>query len=86
MSVRIRLARAGAKKSPYYHVIATDARNSRDGKFLEQIGSYDPRKQPAKFEIDMDRLAYWVKAGAQQSETVEALVKRFKKQQATTAA
>ena len=80
MSVRIRLARAGAKKSPYYHVVATDARNSRDGKFLEQIGMYDPRKQPAKFDIDMDRLAYWVKSGAQQSDTVEQLVKRFKQQ------
>ncbi len=78
MSVKIRLARAGAKKSPYYHVIATDSRNPRDGKFLEQIGMYDPRTTPAKFEVDQARLDYWVKSGAQPSETVEQLLKRFK--------
>ncbi|MFN7135671.1 MAG: 30S ribosomal protein S16 [Myxococcales bacterium] len=78
MSVKIRLARAGAKKAPYYHVVATDARNPRDGKFLEAIGMYDPTKSPAKFEVEQSRLEYWLKSGAQPTETVEQLLKRFK--------
>ena len=75
MAVVLRLARAGAKKKPYYHVVATDSRNPRDGKFIEAIGAYDPNLNPAKVEINADRLAYWLKAGAQPSETVSDLIK-----------
>ena len=75
MAVVLRLARAGAKKKPYYHVVATDSRNPRDGKFIEAIGAYDPNLNPAKVEINQERLAYWLKAGAQPSETVADLIK-----------
>ena len=75
MAVVLRLARAGAKKKPYYHVVATDTRNPRDGKFIEAIGAYDPNLNPAKVQINADRLAYWLKAGAQPSETVADLIK-----------
>lgn len=75
MAVSLRLARAGAKKKPYYHVVATDSRNPRDGRFIEAIGAYDPNLKPAKVEINADRLAYWLKAGAQPSDTVAALIK-----------
>jgi small subunit ribosomal protein S16 len=76
MSVKIRLARAGAKKAPYYHVVATDSRNPRDGKFIEAIGAYDPTHSPAKFEVNLERLGYWIRAGAQPTEMVAKLVKR----------
>lgn len=86
MAVVLRLARAGAKKKPYYHVVATDSRNPRDGKFIEAIGAYDPNLNPAKVEINADRLAYWLKAGAQPSETVSDLIKVAKKAAAATPA
>lgn len=76
--VKIRLSRAGAKKRPYYHIVATDSRNRRDGAFIEQLGSYDPMRDPAAIEIDGDRIDYWVKNGAQLSETVASLVKRVR--------
>jgi small subunit ribosomal protein S16 len=75
MAVVLRLARAGAKKNPYYHVVATDSRNPRDGKFIEAIGAYDPNQSPAKVEINQERLAYWLKAGALPSDTVSDLIK-----------
>lgn len=74
--VKVRLSRAGAKKNPFYHVIVTDSRNPRDGKRLERIGSYDPKLPVAEAKIDTDRLAYWMGVGAQQSSTVEHLLKR----------
>lgn len=79
MAVVLRLARAGAKKKPYYHVVATDSRNPRDGKFLEAVGAYDPNLNPAKVEFKDDRLEYWLKAGAQPTETVHNLIKRHKR-------
>ncbi len=79
MSVVLRLARAGAKKMPYYHVVATDSRNPRDGKFIEAIGCYDPNLEPAKFEVDATRLEHWIKVGARPSETVAGLIKRAAK-------
>lgn len=75
MAVVIRLARAGAKKKPYYHVVATDSRNPRDGHFNEAIGMYDPNHKPAKFEVNEERWAYWIKAGALPSDTVANLKK-----------
>ena len=79
MAVVIRLARAGAKKRPYYHVVATDSRNPRDGKFIEAIGAYDPNLDPPKITFNKDRLEYWLKTGAQPSETVADLIKRAAK-------
>lgn len=81
--VKIRLTRAGAKKRPYYHIIATDSRNRRDGAFLENLGSYDPMRQPAAIELNGERVDYWVKNGAQLSETVASLVKRVRAEAAT---
>jgi small subunit ribosomal protein S16 len=79
MAVVLRLSRAGAKKKPYYHVVATDSRNPRDGKFIEAVGAYDPNLNPAKVEFNADRLEYWLKAGATPSETVGELIKRHKR-------
>lgn len=79
MAVVIRLARAGAKKMPYYHVVATDSRNPRDGKFIEAIGSYDPNHEPARIAFNQDRLAHWLKVGAKPSETVAGLMKKAAK-------
>ncbi len=66
---------------PYYHVVATDSRNPRDGKFIEAIGSYDPNHEPPKLEINRERLEHWLKAGALPSETVAGLIKRASRQQ-----
>ncbi|AKF81852.1 SSU ribosomal protein S16P [Myxococcus fulvus] len=75
MAVVLRLARAGAKKKPYYHVVATDSRNPRDGKFIEAVGAYDPNLTPPKVEFNAERLEYWLKTGATPSETVADLIK-----------
>ncbi|MBZ4398011.1 30S ribosomal protein S16 [Myxococcus sp. MISCRS1] len=75
MAVVLRLARAGAKKKPYYHVVATDSRNPRDGKFIEAVGAYDPNLNPPKVEFNEERLNYWLKTGATPSETVADLIK-----------
>jgi small subunit ribosomal protein S16 len=85
MAVVLRLARAGAKKKPYYHVVATDSRNPRDGKFIEAVGAYDPNLNPAKVEFNADRLEYWLKAGATPSETVGELIKRHMRTAAAAA-
>jgi small subunit ribosomal protein S16 len=79
MAVTLRLARRGAKKAPFYHVVATDTRNPRDGKFTEEIGTYDPKFSPAKITLKQDRLEHWLKRGAQPSATVGQLIKLAKK-------
>ena len=79
MSVKLRLARRGAKKAPFYHVVATDSRNPRDGKFSEQVGTYDPNHDPAKVTFDDERLNWWLGQGAQPSNTVRSLIKKAKK-------
>lgn len=76
MSVVLRLARAGARKRPFYHVVATDSRMPRDGRFIENIGAYDPNCEPAKFSVNEERWAHWVKQGARPSETVATLYKK----------
>ena len=76
MAVVLRLARAGAKKMPYYHIVAADSRAPRDGKFIEAIGAYDPNQEPAKFELNEERWSHWIKVGAQPSETVSGLKKK----------
>ena len=75
MAVTLRLARRGAKKSPFYHVVATDSRNPRDGKFIEEIGTYDPNYSPPKINLKSERLAHWLKVGARPSATVAQLIK-----------
>jgi small subunit ribosomal protein S16 len=79
MSVVLRLARAGAKKRPYYHLVAADSRSPRDGKFIENIGSYDPNFDPPKFEVNEERWAHWTTSGATPSETVAGLYRRTKR-------
>ena len=74
--VKIRLARHGAKKRPFYRIVAADSRSPRDGRFLERLGSYDPTQDPALIEIKQDRLAEWLKNGAQPTETVARLIKK----------
>ncbi|HEX9578970.1 MAG TPA: 30S ribosomal protein S16 [Myxococcales bacterium] len=79
MAVKLRLARRGAKKAPFYHVVATDSRNPRDGRFNEEIGTYDPNFSPAKVTLRQDRLDHWIKMGAKPSATVAQLIKLAKK-------
>jgi small subunit ribosomal protein S16 len=79
MAVKLRLARRGAKKAPFYHVVATDSRNPRDGRFNEEIGTYDPNFSPAKVTLRQDRLDHWIKMGAKPSATVAQLIKLARK-------
>jgi len=74
--VKIRLRRMGAKKSPYYRIVVADSRYPRDGRFIEEIGTYDPRVNPAAINVDADRAQAWIKTGAQPTETVKALLKK----------
>ncbi|MGB4034428.1 MAG: 30S ribosomal protein S16 [Christensenellales bacterium] len=76
MAVKIRLTRMGAKKSPFYRIVATDSRKARDGQYLEQIGYYDPTKEPAALKIDKEIAEKWLKVCAQPTETVKSLFKR----------
>jgi len=75
----IRLARTGATKKPNYRVVVIDKERARDGRFVEIVGHYDPRKKPAVFVIDAERVEFWMKRGAQPSETVRSFLKRQKK-------
>ena len=77
MPVKIRLARRGRRKQPYYHIIVADARAPRDGKFIEQIGSYNPMTKPASIELDREKAYEWLMKGAQPTETARAIL-RFK--------
>lgn len=76
MSVKIRLARAGAKKRPFYRIVAADARDARDGRFLEKLGTYDPNADPSKLDVNRPRIDYWLSVGAQPTDTVRRLLKR----------
>ena len=76
MAVKIRLRRLGAKKAPYYHVVVADSRFSRDGRFIEEIGKYNPLTNPATIEIDADKANQWLANGAQPTETVRSLLKK----------
>ena len=76
MAVHLRLSRAGAKKAPYYHIVAADSRSPRDGAFLEQVGTYNPGAEQVSF--DGDKLAKWLKNGAVPSTTVKNLLKKHK--------
>lgn len=74
--VKIRLRRMGAKKNPYYRIVVADSRSPRDGRFIEEIGSYDPLADPYQVKIDGERALYWIKNGAQPTDTVRALLKK----------
>jgi small subunit ribosomal protein S16 len=74
--VRIRLRREGAKNRPYYRIAVADSRSPRDGKFIELIGNYDPKKEGVNWKIDLDRAEYWIKNGAQPSETVRSFIRK----------
>jgi small subunit ribosomal protein S16 len=79
MAVHIRLSRQGAKKAPFYRVVATDSRSPRDGRFLEHIGIYDPTRKPEEVRFDEERLSYWLSKGAVPSATVGELIKKVRK-------
>jgi small subunit ribosomal protein S16 len=85
MAVSIRLRREGAKNRPYYKVVVADSRSPRDGKFIELIGNYDPKKPGDNSTIKLDRAEYWISKGAQPSDTVRSLIKKQKKRGAPTA-
>lgn len=74
--VKIRLQRAGAKKAPFYHIVVADSRSPRDGKIIEQIGTYDPMTNPATIKIDEEKLATWTKNGAKPTDSVKALLEK----------
>jgi small subunit ribosomal protein S16 len=76
MGVRIRLARHGAKKNPFYRIVVADGESPRDGKFLEKVGTYDPLVDPVKVSLNADRIKYWMEKGAIPSDTVKSLLKR----------
>ncbi|EGK13459.1 30S ribosomal protein S16 [Kroppenstedtia eburnea] len=76
MAVKIRLKRMGAKKSPFYRVVVADSRAPRDGRFIEEIGYYNPLTQPAQVKIDEDKAMKWLNTGAQPSDTVKNLFRK----------
>ena len=76
MAVKIRLRRMGAKKAPFYRVVVVDSRFPRDGRFIEEIGYYDPTKEPAVVKIDAEKAQKWIANGAQPTDTVKALLKK----------
>ncbi len=76
MAVKIRLRRMGQKKAPFYRIVVADSRYPRDGRFIEQLGHYNPMTDPAEVVIDAEKAAQWIKNGAQPTETVRALLKK----------
>ena len=74
--VKIRLRRMGAKKAPFYRIVVADSRDPRDGRFIEEIGTYNPVVNPAELKVDVDRAQAWIKTGAQPTETVRDLLKK----------
>jgi len=85
--VTIRLARGGAKKRPFYHVVVTDSRNRRDGRYIERLGFFNPiaSGQGVRLEINLERLDYWTSQGAQMSDRVKSLAKEYRKAAAAAA-
>lgn len=75
MAVKIRLKRMGAKKAPFYRVVVADSRFPRDGRFIEQVGTYNPMVEPAEVQFDAEKIQQWIKNGAQPTDTVKRLLK-----------
>lgn len=76
MAVKIRLRRMGAKKAPFYRIVVADSRYPRDGRFIEELGYFDPMKEPVDIKIDADKAKDWLAKGAQPTETVKSLLKK----------
>lgn len=74
--VKIRLRRMGAKKAPFYRIVVADSRFPRDGRFIEELGTYNPLKNPAEVKVDIERTQKWIKNGAQPTDTVRGLLKK----------
>ncbi|MCD7769131.1 MAG: 30S ribosomal protein S16 [Oscillospiraceae bacterium] len=83
--VKIRLKRQGAKKAPFYRIVVADSRSPRDGRNIEELGTYDPMVTPAAISINMERAKYWISCGAQPTDTVRGLLKLAEAQQAQQA-
>jgi small subunit ribosomal protein S16 len=79
MSVKIRMKRVGTKNTPAFRIVVADSRSPRDGKFIEEIGTYNPLKQGENFSLKMDRAQYWISKGAQPSDTVASFIKKLSK-------
>ena len=75
--VKIRLRRMGAKKAPYYRIVVADSRSPRDGRFIEELGVYDPMADGEKIKVDVERAKYWIANGAQPTDTVRGLLKKI---------
>ncbi len=80
MAVKIRLARHGAKKRPYYRVVVANAQAPRDGRFIEEVGRYNPCVEPALIKLDLEKIDTWIKNGAQPTETVAKLITKAKEE------
>lgn len=76
MAVKIRLRRVGAKKAPFYRIVVADSRYPRDGRFIEELGYYDPTKEPSVLKVDDEKAKSWIANGAQPTDTVKALLKK----------
>lgn len=74
--VKIRLKRVGAKKAPFYHIVVADSRSPRDGKIIEQIGTYNPMIEPSSIVLDKEKITEWIKKGAKPTDTVKALIEK----------
>ncbi len=85
MSVKIRLKRVGAKNAPAYRIVVADSRSPRDGRFIEELGSYDPKRTGVNYTLDLERAQYWLGTGAQPSETVASFIKKAAKAAAVPA-
>ena len=77
MSVKIRLTRVGSKKKPFYRIIVADSRSPRDGKFIEKIGTYDPKEEPSKIEVDESKAVEWIKKGAKPTNAVQKIFEKI---------
>ena len=77
--VKIRLQRVGKKKAPFYHIVVADSRSPRDGKIVEQVGTYDPMTDPATIKLDTEKVEKWIKNGAKPTDTVKALIEKASK-------
>lgn len=77
--VKIRLQRVGKKKAPFYHIVVADSKSPRDGKIVEQIGTYDPMTDPATIVLDNEKVEKWIKNGAKPTDTVKALIEKASK-------
>ncbi len=80
MAVKIRLARHGAKKRPYYRIVVADSRSPRDGRFIEEVGRYNPLQDPAMIQMDMEKVDQWLANGACPTDTVASLIERARKE------